>query len=171
MSRRKLIDNGLRTWDRSSEYANFRTNIHNNTFDKLSSMDPFYEAIFVGLLGTCIFALLFGAFVITGNIAAFAWIQIPRYVSELLARVLAPWAKAEELKRREEQIRLREMELDQLQLEHMRWRTRGSCLQIQQRKTDLKRFDTDWQFLVMPYVQQVDDQRSIVRPPCLALQT
>ncbi|KAJ3816244.1 hypothetical protein EV361DRAFT_950524 [Lentinula raphanica] len=114
MSRRKLIDNGLRTWDRSSEYANFRTNIHNNTFDKLSSMDPFYEAIFVGLLGTCIFALLFGAFVITGNIAAFAWIQIPRYVSELLARVLAPWAKAEELKRREEQIRLREMELDQL---------------------------------------------------------
>ncbi|KAJ3818024.1 hypothetical protein EV361DRAFT_870933 [Lentinula raphanica] len=59
------------------------------------------------MYGACMVGMLIAA-----KILFFLWAKLSKYVLELKS----PWTKAEELRRREEQIRLREMELAQFRV-------------------------------------------------------
>ncbi|KAJ3831349.1 hypothetical protein F5878DRAFT_647717 [Lentinula raphanica] len=83
-----------------------------NFAKSLDDLDQIYGAIFIGFLLLCMYGACMVAIMVAAKILFFLWKKLSRYVSTLLA----PWAKVEELKRREEQIRLREMELAQFRV-------------------------------------------------------
>ncbi|KAJ3770427.1 hypothetical protein FB446DRAFT_705451 [Lentinula raphanica] len=81
-------------------------------FSPSDDLAKFYGAVLVGFLLLCMYGACMVGMLIAAKILFFLWAKLSKYVLELKS----PWTKAEELRRREEQIRLREMELAQFRV-------------------------------------------------------